>query len=657
MQRDTTAPGDLDDASALRLVLDGTAPAVGHDFFRALVKNLALAAGVAGAWVTEYLPQHDRLRAFAFWLGGQFVEGFEYTLPGTPCAPVVRERRLVHVPDRIIELYPTDDSLKDAAAVSYAGVPLPGADGEVVGHLAVLDTRPMPDVRRQEVLLRIFAARAAAELRRARADEALRAREAQLGRLLDGAMDAILELDQDLRLTLANAAAETLFAPRVRAPGATLQDLFTGPSLRTLLKWVRQLDAGGGAGSVWLPEPLDARGAGGGTFRAEATLSFRDVGGLRFYTLVCRDVNDRLRAEQQIRTLAEEAAVLRDRLAAAEGAAGGALLGRSRAMRRVRQDVEEVGATDATVLVLGETGTGKEVVARAIHRAGPRRDRPFVAVNCAAVPAALIESEFFGHEKGAFTGATQRREGRFALAHGGTIFLDEIGELPLDLQGKLLRVLQEGEFEPVGSSQTRRCDVRVIAATNRDLAAAAEAGRFRPDLYYRLNVYPIVLPPLRERGDDVVLLAETFARRSAHKLGRSIGPLTESCAARLTAYSWPGNVRELENVIERAVITSRDGRLNLDRALPDAAPPPGPEPRADDREVLTARQLEALERRNLQLALERCRGRVSGKGGAAALLGIPTSTLNSRLKALGIRRSVASHAGNAPATESFNEIE
>jgi transcriptional regulator with GAF, ATPase, and Fis domain len=292
------------------------------------------------------------------------------------------------------------------------------------------------------------------------------------------------------------------------------------------------------------------------------------------------------------------------------------------------------------VLILGETGTGKELVARALHAASTRRGRPLVKVNCAAIPATLRESELFGHERGAFTGATRRREGRFTLADGGTILLDEVGELPLDLQAKLLRVIQEGELEPVGSARTRIVDVRVLAATNRNLRRAVQMGDFREDLFFRLNVFPIMLPPLRERGEDIALLACVFARRFARRMGKSVEPPSRVCLERLMAYPWPGNVRELMSVMERAVITAQEGRLNLDRALPEAAraaaaPPP---PDRNGHRVLTVRELEALERANLLQALAHARWRVAGEQGAAQLLGMNPSTLNSRMKALGIRR-------------------
>ena len=302
-------------------------------------------------------------------------------------------------------------------------------------------------------------------------------------------------------------------------------------------------------------------------FARKPTLARFDVEREPFYTLILRNLNERIEAENKIRSLTVEAEYLREEI---KGWPAPRDLGESLSWLKVLREAKEVAGTDATVLMLGETGTGKKMIARAIHLASRRRNEPLIKVNCAAIPATLIESEFFGHEAGAFTGATRKREGRFAMAHGGTIFLDEVGELPLDLQRKLLRVLQEGEFEPVGSSQTRRVDVRVLAATNRDLERCTGEGRFREDLYYRLNVFPIELPPLRERRGDIAMLAAAFAEKFAKSMGRPIEPLSADCIRRLEAYRWPGNVRELQNIIERAVITARDGKLNLDRALPES---------------------------------------------------------------------------------------
>ncbi len=317
------------------------------------------------------------------------------------------------------------------------------------------------------------------------------------------------------------------------------------------------------------------------------------------------------------------------------------IIGDSEPLLRVLEDVKSVAGTEATVLILGETGTGKELIARSIHSSSRRSEKPFVKVNCPAIPTNLIESELFGHERGAFTGATNKREGRFSVADGGTIFLDEIGELSIDLQSKLLRVLQEGEFEPVGSSKTVKVDVRVIAATNRDLLKEIDEGRFREDLYYRLNVFQIELPPLRERAGDIEQLASAFMDKYAKRNGIALSPLTEEDLARLKSYPWPGNIRELQNVIERAVITSTDGRLDLERALPasrnnNIAAGLDPGPVDDGAQVLSDRELRELERKNIVRALEKADWKVAGKNGAAAILGIPTSTLNSKIKSFGI---------------------
>lgn len=346
----------------------------------------------------------------------------------------------------------------------------------------------------------------------------------------------------------------------------------------------------------------------------------------------------RLRSEQTVQQLSEETEFLRDSVHELPGP--DSLLGESAPMRKLADEIRRVAPTDATVLITGETGTGKELVARAVHSASRRADKPLVRVNCAAIPANLMESEFFGHERGAFTGALTRREGRFALADSGTIFLDEIGELSLDLQAKLLRVLQEGEFEMVGSSKTRRVDVRVIAATNRDLEALVRTGDFREDLFYRICVFPLRVPALRERGNDIVLLAETFAGRFARRMGMRIGAPAEADNALLLGYGWPGNVRELQNVIERAIILSSGNRPNLARALPDGVAASAAE-RGKNHDapqtILTAADVKELERRNIERALEMHGGKISGPDGAAARLGIPASTLRSRMKALDIQ--------------------
>lgn len=320
-----------------------------------------------------------------------------------------------------------------------------------------------------------------------------------------------------------------------------------------------------------------------------------------------------------------------------QAAVFGELIGQSPALQVVTRQIELVAPTNSAVLILGESGTGKEVVAREIHRRSRRADRPLIKVNCAAIPRELYESEFFGHAKGAFTGALRDRAGRFELANGGTLFLDEIGEIPLDLQAKLLRVLQEGEIERIGEERTRRTDVRIIAATNRNLRAESEAGRFRQDLYYRLSVFPMELPPLRKRLEDIPLLTEHFLQRFARQLGRSRPRLTQANIQELQRYDWPGNVRELQHALERACIVATDGRLRFDFPATPAMQQPKALETLSTQRVLTDEELRTLEANNIRAALSECHGKVYGANGAAALLGLKPTTLNSRIKSLGIR--------------------
>jgi len=294
----------------------------------------------------------------------------------------------------------------------------------------------------------------------------------------------------------------------------------------------------------------------------------------------------------------------------------------------------QVAPTDSTVLIQGETGTGKELVARAIHEGSPRHERPLVRINCAALPRELVESELFGHEKGAFTGAVQQRRGRFELADGGTLLLDEVGELPLEAQAKLLRVLQEHEFERVGGARSLRADVRVIAATNRDLQAQIAAGDFRSDLYYRLNVFPIAMPPLRERRDDIPRLVQHFAAKAARKLGKTLEGIAPAFIEQASAYDWPGNIRELENLIERAMIMSDGTRLDATELFSKASPSDKASPAAQ-----ADATLEEIERAHIRRVLERTRWAIEGERGAARLLGLNPSTLRGRLRKLGIRKA------------------
>jgi formate hydrogenlyase transcriptional activator len=307
------------------------------------------------------------------------------------------------------------------------------------------------------------------------------------------------------------------------------------------------------------------------------------------------------------------------------------IIGHSAALTSVLTQLERVAPTDTTVLIQGETGTGKELLARALHTLSTRRPHPFVTLNCAAIPPGLLESELFGHEKGAFTGALTQRLGRFELANMGTLFLDEIGDLPLELQPKFLRVLQEQEFERLGSSRTRRSNVRVVAATHRDLLAKVQQRTFREDLYYRLNIFPLTVPPLCERRDDIPVLVRHFVQQYAYQMHKRIAHIPAEVMARLVHYDWPGNIRELQNVVERAIILCASDTFGveeswLQRDAPLRAGPAGP---------LVAARAEH-ERALIETALAECRGRVSGPAGAAVKLGLPRQTLASKIKALGI---------------------
>jgi len=644
MVKQRTPFSTIEENEAILAILEGTSAEIGQNFFVSLVKNLSKVLNTHGAWVTEFHEQERRMSAKAFYLGDNWIDNFEYPVIGTPCETVVTEKRLVHIRDNLFKKYKGNPELKDfgkTGAVSYLGVPFEDVDGKILGHLSVIDTDPIPEDQEVFNIFRIFANRASAEMRRLRAEKETLEREEKLIKLFDSAMDAIVELDRDFKITRINSAASKIFGVAgEKVQGRLFNHFLTGESSRKLLTLTESLDhRPEGEKFIWIPQGLRAVSEDGLEFPAEATLSRFEMGDQHFYTLILRNVNEKLLSEQRIQSLTIESEYLKEELKSLTETDG--IIGDSQPLMKAMGDVKKVAGTDASVLILGETGTGKELVARSIHSSSRRSDKPFVKVNCPAISPNLIESEFFGHEQGAFTGATKKRDGRFKVADGGTIFLDEIGEIPIDLQSKLLRVLQEGEFEPVGSSKTVKVDVRVIAATNRDLLNEVEEGKFREDLYYRLNVFQIEVPPLRHRGSDIEKLANAFVEKFSKRNGIHLEPLSDQDIERLNSYNWPGNIRELQNVLERAVITSIDSRVNLEQALPGTKGKVNAEiatSKVDNEKVLSDKELKELEKANIVRALNKTDWKIAGKEGAAAMLGIPTSTLNSKIKSFGLTR-------------------
>jgi len=609
--------------SALHALLLGVSIASGEKCFQEMTRRLAEALSVKYAVVAEFVPATRSVRSLAFWTGSGFAENVEWVLEGTPCQRVI-EGEFSHYPDSLQETFPADLPLVTLGAVSYLGVPLLAPDQSVLGHLFVMDTRPMPPVPRNLALFRIFAARAATELGRIRLEKALGESEERFRDLFDEAPIAYVHEGLDSRLIRANRAA-------LRSLGITAEQVPTtygksfAPDTPDAQRRMREAFESVGRGTDTSGVVLELRRKDNGKPLWIQWWSNPDPSGTYTRTMFL-DITDKVMMEQEQARLQTQNRLLREELKSAHNF--DEIVGTSPALRRVLENVDRVAPTDSTVLIQGETGTGKELIARAIHDRSQRRAAPFVKVNCAALPAGLVESEFFGHEKGAFTGAVSARRGRFELADGGTIFLDEVGEVSADVQVKLLRVLQESEFERVGGTETVKVNVRVIAATNRDLAADVHSQRFRADLFYRLSVFPVAVPPLRERVTDIPILSTYFVTQLSEAVGKRIDSIEPGTLERLSKYAWPGNIRELRNVLERAVILSDGGILRIDDA--ELRNVPG-------KSAISALTLAELEREHIIAVLKQTQGAIAGAGGAAKILGIPPSTLRSRMARLKIK--------------------
>jgi PAS domain S-box-containing protein len=641
------SPGAVEELTALRAIVEGTARTIGEEFFQSLVRHLARAMDTTYAFVAEFTsPETTKARTIAFWARDRIAENFEWTLAGTPCEEVVHGK-LCHHPSGLRRSFPNDRSSAERGIESYLGVPLYDPEGKVLGHLAVFDDRPMPEEPRRLLTFHIFAARAAAELLHLRLERQLRESEERLRDLYEEAPIAYVKEDLESRFISANRAAQRILGLKPEEVVGTV-GLLLVPNRPDAQRMAREQFA------------IQVRGAE--TRGVVVELQRKDDGkpvwiqiwakpepGGKYTRTMFLDVTDRVLMEQEKARLAAENIYLQEEIKSVHNFEE--IIGQSQALLDALEKVNRVAKTAATVLIAGETGTGKELIARAIHSASPRRDKPLIKLNCAALPAGLVESELFGHEKGAFSGAISRRVGRFELANGGTIFLDEVGEVPLDAQVKLLRVLQEREFERVGGSHAIKVDVRVIAATNRDLLKSIREGKFREDLYYRLNVFPIPLPPLRDRVGDVPLLVNFLVGRFAARVGLRIDSVGKATMERLSHYSWPGNVRELENVLERAVILSNGPTLEIDPEVfasataaraANAAPPTPSASESEESAAAGARapleSLEANTRNHILTVLDRSGWVIDGARGAAKILDLHPNTLRSRMKKLGIVR-------------------
>jgi PAS domain S-box-containing protein len=634
-----------DELTALRAIVEGTAHSIGEEFLQRLVRHLARALDVAYAFVAEFASRETttRARTIAYWTTDRIADNIEWTLAGTPCEAVVHGA-LCHYPSHVRQSFPDDRYLVERHIESYLGVPLRDPEGKVLGHLAVFDGRPMPEEPRKLVTFQIFAARAAAELVHLRLERQLRESEVRLRDLYEEAPLAYVMEDLESRFISANSAAQRILGIKPEEVVGTI-GLSLVPDRPDAQRMAREQFALQVRGSETRGVVIELERKDDGKPVWIEIWAKPEPGG-KYTRTMFLDVTDRVLMEKEKARLTAENIYLREELKSVHNFEE--IVGQSPVLLGALEKVNRVARTEATVLITGETGTGKELIARAIHFASPRRDKPLIKVNCAALPAGLVESELFGHEKGAFSGAISRRVGRFELAHGGTIFLDEVGEVPLDVQVKLLRVLQEREFERVGATQSIKVDVRVIAATNRDLVKSVGEGKFREDLYYRLNVFPIALPPLRDRTGDVPLLVHLLVARFATRTGVRIESVGKATMDRLSRYSWPGNVRELENVLERAVILSNGPTLEIDPEVFASAPPARaaiadpPAPCSPDGKPPSTPPLESLEsstRNHILAALEQSGWVIDGPRGAAKVLNLHPNTLRSRMKKLGIVRA------------------
>ena len=598
-----------------------------ENFFTSMAYQLAKCLEADYTVIAELIEgEADKVRTIAVCNQGAIADNFTCDLAHAPCE-VVKEQGACSYAAGVNGAFPRCHfSLKEIKVEGYVGTPLRDSKGRVIGIMEAHYTRPLANAKFAEKILQLFSTQTAAEIERKRAEEALRQSEERFRVALKNSPISVFNQDRDLRYTwMYNSQIPMSDSEQL---GKTPDELFSPEEAARITEVRRRvLETGVGA-----RDEIQVN-FGGRKYYLDTTIEpvLDSTGAVIGLTGANMDVTELREASEALREaekkLTEEKLYLEQEINTELGF--GDIIGQSKALEAVMERVRKVAASDATVLLLGETGTGKELVARAVHWLSLRISNSFIKLNCAAIPSGLLESELFGHEKGAFTGAVSRKIGRVELADKGTLFLDEIGEISMALQPKLLRVLQDHEFERLGGTHTLKVDFRLIAATNRDLADAVLNNEFRSDLYYRLNVFPIRVPPLRERPEDIRLLVEYFLQKFARRMNKSITSIPKKTMDALMGWEWPGNVRELENFVERSVILTQGSVLMAPLSELEAIGKTAEEKRVDE-------TLEAAEREHILRALRESHGQIGGLKGAAMRLGLKRTTLQSKLKHLGI---------------------
>jgi formate hydrogenlyase transcriptional activator len=623
----------------LRTISEGTASAIGEDYFRELAKFVTSVLNVRYSMIVECSSgDNTKLRMLSYVEQQEVLENIEYDKKGTPCEIVMEGKDFFCATD-LEKSFPKEKGIQ-----SWVAVPIYSpSTGKVIGNIAAFDRIPMTEDQNQTAILKIFAARAGSEIERIKTEEklkeTLKSANVELQQRLKESEKRFRDLFEEAPIAYVHEGLDSKF---IKANRAALRILGVRPD-EVPYTYGKSLAPDTPDAQLRLKNAFDSIGRGTDTSGVVLELRRKDNGkpiwiqwwsnpdpSGQFTRTMFVDITEQVLMEQEQARLKAQNQYLQEEIKLNYNFEE--IISKSKNFQKVLQQIEQVASTDSTILILGESGTGKELIARAVHHISNRSKRPLVKVNCATLPANLIESELFGHEKGAFTGAMDRKIGRFELADGGTIFLDEIGELPVDLQSKLLRVLQEGEFERLGNPRTMKVNVRVLAATNRNLEQAIEKKEFREDLFYRLNVFPIICPPLRDRKEDIPLLVKHFCQKHEAKIGKKVTNISSKVMDALVAYNWPGNIRELENLIERALILTPGNTLEPGDWLPLEKAAKGSNGK------ISPQKIQDVEKQHIIEVLKKANWKVSGEKGAAKILGLNPTTLEARMKKLGIKR-------------------